>query len=80
MEPKMSNSKSVVEQDAKGQFAKSQADPKASGVVSAKPTAITGSEDATAHKLPPGTKAPETEIPVKYDPAEMNEGSFRGSR
>lgn len=76
----MTSSKSTIEQDAKGQFGKSQADPKASGVVSAKPTAITGSEDATAHKLPPGADARETEIPVKYDPGEMNEGKFRGSR
>ncbi len=76
----MTNSKSVVEQDAKGQFAKSEADPKASGVASAKPTVVTGSEDATVHKLPPGTNAPEDDNPLTYDPAEMNEGSFRGSR
>ncbi len=39
--------------DAKGQYAPSQADPKADGVHSAKPTVITGSEDATVHnKLP----------------------------
>lgn len=76
----MTNSKDVVERDAQGQFAKSQADPKASGVASAKPTVITGSEDGTAHKIPPGAKAPEHEIPAHHDPAEMNEGSFRGSR
>ena len=76
----MPDEKNTIENDAKGQFAKSQGDRKASGVHSAKPTVITGSEDATAHKLPPGTKAPESEIPVHYDPAEMNEGSFRGSR
>ncbi len=33
--------------DARGQFAPSQADRKATGVASAKPTVITGSEDAT---------------------------------
>ncbi|MCO5731719.1 hypothetical protein [Rhizobium sp. SSA_523] len=44
---------SAVEKDAAGQFAKSQAKPDASGVASAKPTVITGSEDATAHKAPP---------------------------
>jgi hypothetical protein len=76
----MSNDKDTIHGDARGQFAQSQADRKASGVVSAKPTVITGSEDGTAHKLPPGTKAPKSEIPVHYDPAEMNEGSFRGSR
>lgn len=43
-------------EDAKGQFAPSQADRKADGVASAKPTVITGSEDATAHRDPPGRK------------------------
>ncbi|GGG07075.1 hypothetical protein GCM10010924_39770 [Rhizobium wenxiniae] len=42
------------EDDAKGQYAPSQADSKASGVASAKPTVITGSEDATVHRDPPG--------------------------
>ncbi|MGF9692389.1 MULTISPECIES: hypothetical protein [unclassified Rhizobium] len=44
----------AVHGDAKGQFAKSEGDREASGVHSAKPTVITGSEDATAHKVPPG--------------------------
>jgi hypothetical protein len=48
------NDAATVRGDAKGQFAKSQGDRKASGVDSAKPTVITGSEDATAHKEPPG--------------------------
>jgi hypothetical protein len=76
----MTDSKSTVENDAKGQFAESQADPKASGVASAKPTVVTGSEDATVHKLPPGAKKPESDDPLHYDEREMNEGSFRGSR
>ncbi|MGF9566109.1 hypothetical protein AAIH70_21605 [Neorhizobium sp. BT27B] len=42
--------------DAKGQFAPSQADRKADGVHSAKPTVITGSEDATVHNEPPPPK------------------------
>lgn len=43
--------------DAKGQFAPSQADRKADGVHSAKPTVITGSDDATVHnKSPPSKK------------------------
>lgn len=42
--------------DAKGQFAPSQADRKADGVHSAKPTVITGSEDATVHNKPPPSK------------------------
>jgi len=36
------------EDDAKGQYAPSQADKEASGVHSAKPNVITGSEDATS--------------------------------
>jgi hypothetical protein len=60
--------------DAAGQFAKSRADRKASGVHSAKPTVITGSEDATVHKNPPGKQKPEKDWDLNYDPAEMNEG------
>jgi hypothetical protein len=67
---------SDVENDAKGQYAKSIADPKASGVASAKPTVITGSEDATAHKTPPGKK-PVKEWDINYDPSDMNEGGTR---
>lgn len=72
--------KSKIEADAVGQFAPSQGDRKASGVASAKPTVVTGSEDATAHKIPPVQKGPDKEIPAHHDPSEMNEGSFRGSR
>lgn len=51
------------EDDAKGQYAPSQADGKSDGVASAKPTVITGSEDATVNRTPPGQK------PVKdFDP------------
>lgn len=42
--------------ETEGQFAPSQADRKADGVASAKPTVVTGSEDATAHRDPPGKK------------------------
>ncbi|MDI5929432.1 hypothetical protein [Rhizobium leguminosarum] len=65
-----------VEKDAAGQFAKSVADRKASGVHSAKPTVITGSEDATEHKTPPGKK-PVKEWDLNYDPGDMNEGRMR---
>jgi hypothetical protein len=40
------------EDDARGQYAPSQADRKASGVASAKPTVITNSDDATVHRDP----------------------------
>lgn len=65
--------------DARGQYAPSQADRKAGGVHSAKPTVITGSEDATVHRDPPGKKS-EKDFDLNYNPAEANEGKFRGSR
>lgn len=65
-----------IEKDAKGQFAKSVADRKSSGVHSAKPTVITGSEDATEHKTPPGEK-PVKDWDINYDPAGENEGKMR---
>lgn len=40
-----------------GAFAPSQANRKADGVASAKPTVITGSEDATINRDPPGKKS-----------------------
>ena len=67
---------SDVEKDAKGQFAKSIADPKSTGVHSAKPTVITGAEDATVHKTPPGQK-PVKDWDINFDPADENEGRMR---
>ena len=67
---------SDVEKDAKGQFAKSVADRKSTGVHSAKPTVITGSEDATVHEAPPGQK-PAKDWDVNFDPADENEGRMR---
>ncbi|WP_018900478.1 hypothetical protein [Rhizobium sp. 2MFCol3.1] len=61
---------------AKGQFAKSVADRKSSGVHSAKPTMITGSEDAREHKTPPGKK-PVKDWDINYDPADETEGQMR---
>lgn len=57
------------EDDAKGQYAPSQADRKANGVVSAKPTVITGSEDATVNRDPPGKKS-KKDFDLNYDPAD----------
>ena len=65
------------EKDAAGQFAKSRADRKASGVASAKPTVITGSEDAMVNRDPPGKKKPKKDWDINYDPAEMNQGRVR---
>lgn len=65
------------EDDVKGQCAPSQADRKAGGVASAKPVVITGSEDATVHRNPPGKKSKKG-FDLNDDPAEMSEGEFRG--
>lgn len=67
MNAKETNDKDRVENDAKGQFAKSQGDSKATGVASAKPTALTPrhSEDATIHRLPPGDETPDG---IKWNP------------
>lgn len=43
-----------IHKDAEGQFAPTQAGGDNNGVASAKPRVITGSDDATAHHLPPG--------------------------
>lgn len=68
---------SKLENDAKGQYAPSQADRKANEVASAKPTVITGSEDATVHRDPPGKKH-QKEFDLNYDPADSKEGKFCG--
>lgn len=49
-----------------GAFAPSQADRKADGVASAKPIVITGSEDATVNRTPPGKK-PQKDWDVGFD-------------
>lgn len=46
--------KAEIHDDAKGQFAGTQAGGDSDGVASAKPTVVTGSEDATVNKWPPG--------------------------
>ncbi len=65
--------------DAKGQYAPSPADRKASGVHSASPTVVTESEDATVHRDPPAREAGKN-WDVNLSPAENNEGSPEGSR
>ncbi|OJF96229.1 hypothetical protein [Pararhizobium antarcticum] len=55
--------------DAKGQFAKSQAEPQPDGVISAKPTVITGSQDATVNRFP-DEKKPGKDWDVNYDEIE----------
>jgi len=68
--------KSKTARDAKGAFAPSQAMRESDGVESAKPTVVTGSEDATVNKAPPGGKKIK-DWDINYDPANMNEGETR---
>lgn len=60
----------TIKHDADGQFANVKAGGKSSGVASAKPTVITGSEDATAHKTPPGKQASGDEWDSNFDEGE----------
>jgi len=59
-----------TKEDAKGQFAESRADGKSTGVASSKPTVVTGSEDVTGHRTPPGAKGPEKDWDVNFDETE----------
>jgi hypothetical protein len=68
----------VIHRDAEGQYAKGLEHSTNNGVASAKPRVITGSDDATAHKAPPGKKPVGKEWDLNYDEREMNEGDFRG--
>lgn len=67
-----------IHKDAEGQFARGLERSDNNGVDSAKPRVITGSDDATAHKYPPGKKPPKKEWDLNYDERETNEGDFRG--
>ncbi|MDH6268909.1 hypothetical protein M2360_004328 [Rhizobium sp. SG_E_25_P2] len=58
--------KDRIRKDAEGQFAPNQGDRKASGVASAKPTVITGQEDATDAKNPGQKKGP-GDWDINYD-------------
>ncbi|KXG87811.1 hypothetical protein [Agrobacterium bohemicum] len=67
-----------IHDDAKGQYTKGLKHSDNNGVDSAKPRVITGSDDATMHKTPPGKKPIKKEWDVNYDERETNEGDFRG--
>ncbi|TWD48562.1 hypothetical protein FB480_10846 [Agrobacterium vitis] len=68
-QPKASVQK--IKEDARGQFARQESGGKSDGVASAKPTVITGSEDATAHKWPPGTDNPPPDWQINFDEREQ---------
>lgn len=68
----------TIHDDAKGQFANGLKRSDNNGVVSAKPRVITGSDDATGHKAPPGKKQVGKEWDLNYDEREMKDTEFKG--
>jgi hypothetical protein len=56
-----------IHEDAKGQYASGLKHSDNNGVSSAKPRVITGSDDATTHKNPPGKAPIKKEWDVNYD-------------
>ncbi len=56
-----------IKKDAEGQFVGTQHGGQNDGVVSAKPTVITGSDDATVHKWRPDKKDPPDDWKANFD-------------
>ncbi len=67
-----------IHKDSEGQFARGKKRSSNNGVASAKPRVITGSDDATTHKSPPGKTEPEKDWDLNYDERGSSEGDFRG--
>ncbi|MDQ0562442.1 ribosomal protein S3 [Rhizobium mesoamericanum] len=63
--------------DAQGQFAPSQAKRDSIGVSSAKPTVVTGSEDATVNKVSQRRKKAK-DWDLNYDISEVKEDNDQG--
>jgi hypothetical protein len=68
----------VIHADAVPQFAVSQAGRTNDGISSAKPRVITGSDDATVHRTPPGMEAPARDWPVGFDEAAPRQDTETG--
>lgn len=68
------SSKERIHKDAKGQFAPAQSGGENDGVISAKPRVITGTDDATVHKSPPGAENPPADGGVRSDEREKPDG------
>jgi hypothetical protein len=58
--------KNKIRKDAEGQFARTREGRSNNGVASAKPRVITHSDDATAHRTPPGQKS-RKDWDINYD-------------
>lgn len=63
---------SQIEKDARGQFVGTQHGGDSDGVVSAKPTVITGSQDATVNKWKPDKKDPPDDWDANFDTREQD--------
>ncbi|PPJ48740.1 hypothetical protein C0075_20150 [Rhizobium sp. KAs_5_22] len=59
-----------MRKDAAPQFVGTRHGGDNNGVASAKPTVITGSEDATVNKWPPGKTNPPKDWDLNYDPTD----------
>ncbi|PTM94176.1 hypothetical protein [Mycoplana dimorpha] len=68
-DPRAPRQKPPAEKDAQGQFRKTRKGATNDGVSSAKPRVITGSDDATANKRPPGAQ-PEEDWDINFDETE----------
>lgn len=69
---------STIHADAQGQYSKGLDHSDNNGVASAKPRVITGSDDATSHKAPPGKKERGKDWDINSDERQMKDGEFRG--
>ena len=68
----------TVEADAKGQYARGLKHSDNSGVASAKPRVITGSDDATLNRTPPGQKPPQKDWDLNSNDRDIKDEEFRG--
>ncbi|MDQ0323540.1 hypothetical protein QO002_005746 [Pararhizobium capsulatum DSM 1112] len=68
----------TVEGDGKGQYARGLKHSANNGVASAEPCVITGSDDATLNRAPPGQKPPEKDWDLNHDDRDIRDEEFRG--
>jgi hypothetical protein len=68
----------TVQADARGQYARGLKHSDNNGVASAKPRVITGSDDATLNRPPPGQKTSGKDWDVNSDDRDIQDEEFRG--
>jgi hypothetical protein len=72
------SSVNTVHEDAKGQYAGGLKHSDNNGMASAKPRVITGSDDATLNRTPPGQKPAGKDWDLNSDDRDTKDGEFRG--